>query len=159
LIEAFRGIAAPLVIVCSSLNREVSDATLPANVRVLRDLPSEAFETYVRHARACIIPLKHDTGASGQSVMLRLMRNGKIIIASDMGGIRGYVANGISGFLVGDIVRELPQVIAEIERDPAAAARIGEAAYERYCRCFSRAAVAAALKRIVDPRPVPGAEP
>jgi glycosyltransferase involved in cell wall biosynthesis len=153
LIEAFRAIAAPLIIVCSSLNREVSEAGLPANVRVLRDLPSEAFEAYVRDARACIIPLKHDTGASGQSVMLRLMRNGKIIIASDVGGIRGYVADGMSGFLVRDMARELPAVVARIECDPAAAARIGQAAHERYCRSFSRRAVSAALKQILAPPP------
>jgi glycosyltransferase involved in cell wall biosynthesis len=158
LINAFRVIPASLIIVCSSLNREVSDASLPPNVRVLRDLPEDAFESYVRHARACIIPLKRDTGASGQSVMLRLMRNGKIIIASDVGAIRGYVANGVSGFLVRDIARELPEVIAEIERDPAAAARVARAAHERYRGSFSRPAVRAALRRIVDLRSIPGAE-
>jgi hypothetical protein len=79
LIAAFREIPARLVIVCSALNKEIVDADLPSNITVLRDLPGEQFDAYVRGAKACVIPLKHDSGASGQSVMLRLMRNRKAI--------------------------------------------------------------------------------
>jgi glycosyltransferase involved in cell wall biosynthesis len=47
--------------------------------------------------------------------------------------------------------RDLPQAIAEIEHDPEAAAAMGSAAYERYCRFFSLAAGGEALGRILDP--------
>jgi glycosyltransferase involved in cell wall biosynthesis len=151
LIAAFRHIPARLVIVCSALNREIVDTELPPNITVLRDLPGEAFEAYVRDAKACIIPLKHDSGASGQSVMLRLMRNRKTIIATDFGSVRGYVVDGESGRLVKDMERDLPAVIADIERDPNAAAALGAAAYERYCRHFSFAAGGEALGRILAP--------
>ena len=151
LIEAFRSIPAPLVIVCSALNKEIIDSELPANVTVLRDLPSEAFDAQLRGAKACIIPLKHDSGASGQSVMLRLMRHKKAIIATDFGSVRGYVVDGESGRLVRDMVRDLPAVIGDIERDPRAAAALGEAAYQRYCRLFSFTAGRAALARIIEP--------
>jgi glycosyltransferase involved in cell wall biosynthesis len=151
LIAAFRNIPARLVIVCSALNKEIVDAELPSNVTVLRDLPGEAFEAYVRDAKACIIPLKHDSGASGQSVMLRLMRNRKTIIATDFGSVRGYVVDGESGRLVKDMEHDLPTIITEIERDPAAAAALGAAAYQRYCRYFSFAAGGEALGRILAP--------
>ena len=151
LIAAFRTIPARLVIICSALNKEIDAIDLPPNVSVLRDLPSEAFDSYVRNAKACIIPLKHDTGASGQSVMLRLMRGRKAIIATDFGSVRGYVIDGESGLLVKDLERDLAPIVARIERDPAGAGALGAAAYERYCRYFSLAAGGEALGRILEP--------
>jgi hypothetical protein len=62
--------------------------TLPANVEALCDIPVAAFDDYVRGAKAGIVALKHDTGASGQSVALALMRNRKCIIATDVAGLR-----------------------------------------------------------------------
>jgi len=151
LIAAFRAIPARLVIVCSALNKEIDALDLPANVTVLRDLPSDEFDAWVRDAKACIIPLKHDTGASGQSVMLRLMRNRKAIVATDFGSVRGYVIDGESGLLVRDIEHGLPAIVARIEGDPAAAEALGAAAHERYCRYFSLAAGGEALGRIIEP--------
>jgi glycosyltransferase involved in cell wall biosynthesis len=151
LIAAFHTIPARLVIVCSALNKEIDGLDVPPNVMILRDLPSAAFDAYVRDAKACIVPLKHDTGASGQSVMLRLMRNRKTVIATDFGSVRGYVANGESGFLVKDMEHDLPAVVARIEQDPRVAEAMGQAAYERYCRHFSPDAGEAALSRILEP--------
>ena len=102
-------------------------------------------------AKACIIPLKHDSGASGQSVMLRLMRNRKAIIANDFGSVRGYIADGESGRLIDDLALDLPEIVDMIERDPKIAAAWGAAAYDRYCRCFSREAGGKALGRIIEP--------
>jgi glycosyltransferase involved in cell wall biosynthesis len=151
LIAAFRAIPARLVIICSALNKEIDGLDIPPNVTILRDRPSDEFDAYVRDAKACIIPLKHDTGASGQSVMLRLMRNRKAIIATDFGSVRGYVVDGESGLLVKDMEHDLPAIIDHIERDPAVAAAMGTAAHERYCRYFSLAAGGAALGRILEP--------
>lgn len=151
LIAAFRSIPARLVIVCSALNKELDGFDIPANVTILRDLPSADFDSQLRGAKACIIPLKHDTGASGQSVMLRLMRHAKTIVATDFGSVRGYVVDGESGYLVKNFERDLPAVVERIERDPAAAAAMGDAAYERYCRHFSLAAGGEALGRILQP--------
>jgi glycosyltransferase involved in cell wall biosynthesis len=151
LIAAFRALPARLVIICSALNKELDALDIPANVTIRRDVPSEEFDACVRDAKACIIPLKHDTGASGQSVMLRLMRYRKTIVATDFGGVRGYIVDGESGRLVKDIERDLPGIIAEIERDPDAAQALGAAAYERYCRYFSMEAGGEALGRILEP--------
>lgn len=152
LIAAFRALPETrLVIICSALNKEIVDSELPANITVLRDVPSEIFDRYVRDAKACIIPLKHDTGASGQSVMLRLMKHRKAIIATDFGSVRGYVVDGESGILVRDIEGDLPAIVAHLERDPAVAEALGAAAYERYCRYFSFEAGGEALGRILAP--------
>jgi glycosyltransferase involved in cell wall biosynthesis len=151
LIEAFRTIAAPLVIVGSAVDTDLTAADLPANVTVLCDLPPARFEAYLTHAKACIIPLKRDTGASGQSVTLRAMRNGKPIIASDVGSMRDYIVEGVSGFLVRDMAQQLPALVTRIERDPEVAGRLGKAAYRRYCERFSPAAGNAALSRLLAP--------
>jgi glycosyltransferase involved in cell wall biosynthesis len=151
LIAAFRAIPSRLVIICSALNKELEGLDVPANVTILRDRPSTEFDAYVAGAKACIIPLKHDTGASGQSVMLRLMRRRKAIIATDFGSVRGYVVDGESGLLVKDMTRDLPAVIARLEQDPTVADALGAAAYEHYCRCFSREAGEASLGRILAP--------
>jgi len=152
LIAAFRTLpASRLVIIASVLNKEIVDTELPANVTVLRDVPGEAFDDYVRDAKACIIPLKHDTGASGQSVMLRLMKYKKAIVAADFGSVRGYVVNGESGLLVTDMERDLPVIVARLEGDPALAEALGAAAYDRYCRYFSLQAGGEALGRILEP--------
>ncbi|MBV9554855.1 MAG: glycosyltransferase family 4 protein [Alphaproteobacteria bacterium] len=155
LIAAFRTLPQRLVIVCSAHNTELDDIDVPPNVTILRDLPGEAFDLYVRGAKACVVPLKHDTGASGQSVMLRLMRNRKAIVASDFGGVRGYVVDGESGLLVKDFGRDLPAIVARLEREPDTAAALGEAAYERYRRHFSVEAGRAALDRILAPAMTP----
>jgi glycosyltransferase involved in cell wall biosynthesis len=151
LIAAFRSIPQRLVIVCSVLNTELDALDIPSNVTVLRDLPGIEFDRQLAGAKACIIPLRHDTGASGQSVMLRLMRHSKAIIASDFGSVRDYVVAGESGLLVKDIERDLPAAIAEIERDPEQARALGAAAHQRYRRYFSLEAGGAALGRILEP--------
>jgi glycosyltransferase involved in cell wall biosynthesis len=151
LIAAFGTIAAPLVIVGSAMDSELAAAEFPPNVTVFCDLPPARFEAYLRHAKACIIPLKRDTGASGQSVTLRAMRNGKPIIASDVGSMRDYVVDGVSGFLVRDMARQLPAILSRIEDEPVEAERLGNAAYRRYCERFSPDAGGAALARLLSP--------
>src|SRR5262249_51142900 len=71
------------------------------------------------------------------------------IIASDMGAVRPYVEDGVTGYLVGDLVRELPEVIARVEEAPLAAVRMGRAAHAKYVRCFARRSIAALFKTIL----------
>jgi hypothetical protein len=90
LIEIFRTLPHQLIIICFRLNTEVDESFVPPNVKVLRDVPSETFDSYVIASKACIIPIAHNTGAAGQSCLLRYMKNKKIIIATDTGIIREY---------------------------------------------------------------------
>ena len=129
LIETFRGLPYKLIIVCSKLNTEIDELVVPPNIKIIRDVPSEVFDTYVRGSRACIIPIAHDTGAAGQSCLLRYMKNRKIIIATDTGIVREYITNGVSGILVGDNHRAMAIAVrtvatnGEVYRDYADAAR------------------------------------
>jgi glycosyltransferase involved in cell wall biosynthesis len=149
LVEVFRKIPARLVIICSRLNRDLDGVALPPNVSVLYDVPRPAFEAYAEGAKAGIVWLKHDTGASGQSVVLILMRHGKCVIASNAGAIRDYIQPGVSGYLLNDLAAELPQVIASIEQDCGTAEALGKAARDRYEAYFSPAAVAQAFEDLL----------
>jgi glycosyltransferase involved in cell wall biosynthesis len=150
LVKAFHSIPARLLIICSPTNaRQLHEDSLPANVGVLSDVPTEVFEAYVRGAKAGIIPLRLDTGASGQSVAVALMRNAKCIIASNVGALREYVENGVTGFLVDNMTRELPGIIARLEADPQWAAQFGIRARERYEREFSAHAASEAFRELL----------
>jgi glycosyltransferase involved in cell wall biosynthesis len=150
LIEVFRKIQAPLLIVCSKLNTEIEEARLPANVRVVRDVPSARFDEYISHAKAGIVPLKYGTGSSGQTVVLRLMLYAKPIVVSDVGAVRDYVEPGVSSYLVRDLAAELPAVIATIEANSDAAAKVGQAAQVRYQGMFSRAVLCQRFREILQ---------
>lgn len=149
LIEVFRRVEAPLLIVCSKLNTEIDEASLPANIRVQRDVPSAAFDDYIQHSKCGIVPLKYDTGSSGQTVVLRMMRYAKPVVVSDVGAVQDYVEPGVSCYMVRDLAHELPQILTAIESDPQAAARAGEAGLAFYQRSFSRGALAERFQKIL----------
>ncbi|HZC25145.1 MAG TPA: glycosyltransferase [Candidatus Binatia bacterium] len=150
LVRVFRKVKAPLVIVCSKLNTEMNDLSLPPNVRVVRDVSSGVFDGYISHAKAGIVPLKRDTGSSGQTVVLRLMRYGKPIVVNDVAALRDYVEPGVSALVVRDLGSELAEAIQEIEAHPDAASRVGLAAKVRYEGSFSRAVVAERFRKILE---------
>lgn len=75
------------------------------------------------------------------------MQNAKPVIASDMGAVRPYVEYGTTGYLIRDLARELPGIVSRMESDPAAALRMGQAAYD--VKCYSRASIARRFKDIL----------
>ena len=151
LIEVFRLVPARLVIVCSLLNKEIDESALPENITILRELPSAQFDAYVRASKACILPMAHDSGAAGQSVLLRCMKNKKLIIATDTGVIREYIADGVSGILVKDNRESMvTAVLAVNDRDIKSYRECANAAYERYIRYFSGEAIAQRLDAMLN---------
>ena len=150
LIEVFRDLPYKLVIACSKLNTEINDLVVPTNITIVRDVPSEVFDGYVRASRACILPIAHDTGAAGQSSLLRFMQNAKVIIATDTGIVREYITDGISGILVGDNRRELSKAVREVATNIVAYKDVADAARERFVNIFSGEAIARKLDELMD---------
>jgi glycosyltransferase involved in cell wall biosynthesis len=137
LIETFKTLPYKLIIVCSALNTEVDESVVPPNIKVLRDVPSGLFDAYVRAAKACIIPIAHDTGAAGQSCLLRYMENRKIIIATDTGIIREYITDGVSGILVRDNREAMARAVRAVGANVEGYQTCADAAHERFIQCFS----------------------
>ena len=150
LIEIFRTLPYRLVIVCSSLNTEVDESVAPSNIKILRDVPSETFDAYVRASKACIIPIAHNTGAAGQSCLLRYMKNKKIIIATDTGIIREYVTDGVSGILVKDNHEAMAMAVRAVETNTEDYRSYADAAYERFVKVFSGESIARRLDEMIN---------
>jgi glycosyltransferase involved in cell wall biosynthesis len=147
LVEAFRTIPARLVIVCSKENlKELEDVDIPDNVTLECDVPIARFDELARDAKAGIIPLRHDTGSSGQSVALTFMRDGKCIIATKVAALKEYVEHEVSGFWMDDMERDLPAYIRRLEQEEGLADVMGRAARQRYEERFSLSIAMAAFE-------------
>ncbi len=151
LIEAFRELPHKLVIVGSYLNKDLNDLDqLPDSIIIKKDIPKEEFESLLAKSKACILPLKNDTGASGHMVLLGYMRNKKAIIASDMEAMREYVTHEESALLFEDARKELPQIIQAIEEKRYDLKQLGENAYQQYQDSFTYPALSARLIAILE---------
>ena len=100
LIDVFKESQYQLVIAASAKNKELpSKQNIPEHITVELDVPSERFETLLLKSKAVILPFKSETGASGQSVMLRCLRNGKAVIANANSTISEYLIDEYNGVL------------------------------------------------------------
>lgn len=151
LIAAFRQLPYKIVIVGSYLNKELNDSDqLPDNIIVKKDIPKEEFESLLAKSKACILPLKNDTGASGHMVLLGYMRNKKAIIASDMEAMREYITHQESALLFKNAQREIPELIKAIEEGQHDLKELGENAYQQYQDHFTYPALSARLIAILE---------
>ncbi|WP_158568045.1 MULTISPECIES: glycosyltransferase [unclassified Duganella] len=96
LLEAAGTLAAPLVVVASAHN-QINPAG--AATTVYRDLPEAQFEALLAKSRVVAMPLKSQGEACGQSVLLRVLRNGKPLIATRHEAIEAYLGAGYAGFV------------------------------------------------------------
>lgn len=102
LLAATRSIDAPLCIVASAHNQ--IDAAEHPHATVHRDLAEDKFEALLARSRVVAMPLKSQGEACGQSVLLRVLRNGKPLIATRHEAIEAYLGSDYQGFVPhGDI--------------------------------------------------------
>jgi glycosyltransferase involved in cell wall biosynthesis len=153
-IDSFRRLGQRLIIVCSRTNVDVVDAELPANIQVFRDITFPEFELLLQACKAVIIPLKHDRGAAGHSVLVRSMRNAKIVIANDFRIVDDYIDNDVDGVLVEDMEQALERVVLQIEAGDERFERIRKAALARFQAHYSQAAMEQMMSDLVEGRRV-----
>ncbi|TFW21154.1 glycosyltransferase family 1 protein [Massilia arenosa] len=102
LLSAAADVPAPLVIVASSRNQ--ISAPVTARTTILRDLPETEFEQLLAKSRVVAMPLKSQGEACGQSVLLRVLRNGKPLVATRHESIEEYLGRDYPGFVDHDDV-------------------------------------------------------
>ena len=151
-IETFKKLDQRLIVVCSKSNAEVVENDIPANIAVYRDITFPEFELVLRAAKAVIIPLKQDTGAAGHSVLIRSMRNAKLVLANNFRIIDDYVEHGVSGLLLNDMADDLRRVILEIEVAPERFVPIQEAALLKFQRDYSQEALERRMTDLIKDR-------
>lgn len=150
-IRAFRNLPHKIIIVGSYLNKELNDRNnLPDNIIIKKDIPKEEFESLLGKSKACILPLKDDTGASGHMVLLGYMRNKKAIIASNMAAMQEYVTHEETALLFNDADEDLPRIIHAIESGVYSLEKLGEGAYQTYQKNFTLPALSRHLFAIVE---------
>ena len=150
-ISAFSQLPYKVVIVGSYLNKELNDRDdLPDNIIIKKDIPKEEFESLLGKSKACLLPLKDNTGASGHMVLLGYMRNKKGIIASNMAAMREYVTHEKSALLFDDASQDLPAMIEAIENGTYDLKKLGEAAYGTYQKNFTYPALSQRLLDIIE---------
>ncbi len=95
--------------------------------------------------------MEHNTGASGQMVILSAMANRKLVITTHTDVLDEYVEDGKTALVIDkeEIGRVLPDIISEIDDDMSAYKTLADAAYVRYRTVFSYEAISGALVRAV----------
>lgn len=148
LLRAWEHIDRRLIVIGSRNNADLFAYTqhpTNPNVEVLLDTPPELFEGYLNGARACVLPFRSNTGASGQTVALKCMIAEKPVISARIDAMAEYIRDGETGFLLDDFERELPAAIERLERDPALYARMVNAQTALFESCFSYPVITAHL--------------
>ena len=153
-IEVFRDLGLRLIIVCAETTADVVDAELPANIQVYRNISFPDFELLLRASKAVIIPLKEDAGAAGHSVLVRSMRNAKLVISNDFRIAYDYVDKGVDGILLKDMSQALSALIQEIEADDKRFDPIRNAAYQRFQERYSQEAIERTMSDLIEGRPI-----
>lgn len=100
LLRATRDIDVPLCIVASAHNQ--IDVAVHPRVMVHRDIAEQKFEALLARSRVVAMPLKNQGEACGQSVLLRVLRNGKPLIATRHEAIEAYLGRDYGGFVPQD---------------------------------------------------------
>ena len=129
LVAAARRVDAPFVVVAGAADR--LPEPLPANVRVLRDVPLAESHALLRQVAVVAIPLLPAERSTGQVVLFEAMALGKPVVATRAVGTTDYVRDGVNGLLVepGD-AGALAEAIERLLRNPDLARRLAAVALE-----------------------------
>lgn len=141
-----------LIIIGSENNKELVHAkeeNQNNQVEIMLDVTSKIFDQYLTGARACILPFKQNTGASGQSVTLRCMRLKKLIISTDTDIMREYIDDKKSGFLLKNFEEQLQDTIQFIEEHPIEMEKMVEAQSNIFYSRFSYGVITQRLEEVL----------
>jgi glycosyltransferase involved in cell wall biosynthesis len=136
LLKAAKNVNHDFIVACSELNDIPHE--LP-NVKILRNLSVDAFHGYLKNSTLVVIPLKHDTGSSGQAVILAAMSFNKAVICTDIESLSEYITPDVTGITYnkGNAV-ELAEKINLLLTDQQKRNKMEEEAYKEYDQSFRK---------------------
>lgn len=141
-----------LIIIGSQNNKDLVEFNTQYTgdkIKVLFDTTTEVFDEYLKKSIACILPFKENTGASGQSVMLRCMKYNKLVISYDTDIIREYTDRG-SMFLIRNYESDLVNVIETVKEGGSKLTEMLQRQKSLYTSKFSFENIAKRLREIIE---------
>ncbi|AXA91842.1 glycosyltransferase family 1 protein [Massilia sp. YMA4] len=117
LLRAMQDMPTPLNIVASE--RNAIDQQLRPATTVYRDLPEAEFELLLARSRVVAMPLRSQGEACGQSVLLRVLRNGKPLVTTRHESIEAYLGTDYPGFVKHDDVDSMRTTLQRALDDAA----------------------------------------
>ncbi len=136
LFEAVKDIDHNFIVICSRLNQI---PTPPLNVKLLMDVPDKVFNGYMKNAVAVIVPLKDESGASGQMLALAAMALKRPIIYSEAKCLEDYLKPDVTGLAYerGN-TNQLRDQITYFLANPEKAHKMAENGFTEYQNCFAK---------------------
>lgn len=132
-----------------SVERLARAMGLASSVRFVGAVPPDAMPAFLRHLDVAVLASNGNEGIP--NVVLEAMAMGKPVVASDTGGCREAVLDGVTGFLVPPRDPErLAEMTLRLLRDERAAARMGRAGRERVEAEFSLGRMAERFSRLYE---------
>lgn len=125
-----------LMIVASSLN--MIDQSRYSKAEIIRDVPEAEFERRLAGSRLVVMPLQSTGEACGQSVLLRVLRNGKPLITSRHESIVDYLGDDYPGFVPPGDVDALASAIERALSDLSFRAQLTNAIHAAKDRLAAR---------------------
>lgn len=135
LLEAWRGVAEPLMIAGSGPDEHALRSEAPSGARFLGPVAPGRIPELLRNARAVLIPSIWYEGAP--RAILEAYAAGVPVIASRIGGLAEVVDDGISGLLVDPGDHSAWQAAARSLLDDRRSEQLGRGAYAMWQRHFS----------------------
>jgi len=155
LFKAARMVDQHFIIICSKLNR-IDLAQKPDNVRILYDTSHADFHGYLKNSKIVVIPLKENTGSSGQMVALAAMFFKKPVIYANTDSISQYFEAGVSGvpYRMND-AQDLANKIRFLLAEPLVRDKLGAKAFETYYAKYHISKYCEKLAHLVLSREIP----
>jgi glycosyltransferase involved in cell wall biosynthesis len=135
LVDAWRVIPAPLILVGAGPEQHALEQRLPENVIMRGAVPPSEVADVLRGARGLVFPTRAYEGAP--KAILEAFASGVPVIASRVGALKDLVADGESGLLLSSL--QAPQIAAAATRllDDGESERMGEAAWRSWQTRYS----------------------
>ncbi|MCD8303044.1 MAG: glycosyltransferase [Prevotellaceae bacterium] len=116
LIQAWRGIDLPLIVICDTI--EINEADIPDNVKVIKTVSGVAQFPFIMNCTMLILPLKDGSIPSGDTVLLTAMSFSKIVIVTQPSTIAEmYIKDGVNGLTINKTERELKEAVYHALQD------------------------------------------
>jgi glycosyltransferase involved in cell wall biosynthesis len=135
LLEAWRSIRAPLILVGDGPDRGALEALAPEGVEFRGTVSPEEVTLLLKGARALLFPTRCNEG--GPRSVIEAYAAGVPVIATSLGALPEMVEHGTSGLLVQPGGTDAWGEAAEALMDPGTAVRLGEGAFDRWARLHS----------------------